>query len=791
MGEIFRIRVFSMFALGCLMGVALLVAAPSDRSVVFCACSEYSPYPKVEPTLFELDPILYCLSQDEKNNGRPNVAGFPAALGKARLLVIGPPEGESRPNLDLIFGDATNAEAVRIFLKSGGTLVFDSVPPNSGATAKFLTEVGVALPVLGPFPAVRKNEKLTTIPSKEGGDASHKLLSSPNPLVRELNPVVRQAYASWENAKQTAPLRLMKDPALAALVVQEGVLGAGRVIFNEMGIFSSIKTDGSLLAENLYTLAMGREVRRLPPPRLRYSATGGLGVWSKNPYAAFPLDPAAPAKMKLEKISITAAINEHASAEVLVTNPADAGPVEISVSAGGLRSPAGVGPGVTMRELVFDRPDGESPDPLPETRGFTLAPGETRILWITVNTTGSAAGEYSGELVLQPAGEEARKIPMGIRVLPISLPLGNPLRFTTWELFYGWRDKLVEDRANWKYFHQDLIDHGVNTFHVVTEFPPRKADAEGNLITGPDDFKKFRDRFQTLDKSSHYLIYGNIEMPFQIAGRKGEELKYPSPEHAKAYKAYVGAIIRFLRNLGLTYEQFSLYPYDEIRENKVEIALKDYALLKEVEPQARIFVTLGNESIDAFFEPRKGSRPIKEIAPYVDIWCPGISYYPYFANPQSKVAVQTAKVVDFCKKTGREVTSYNVTTRAPYDLCPYQRYRLKPWGAYTLGLTGYGFFGVNQWKEETFTAIYPGSRPVPSIRWEAVREGMNDVKYMMVLREKMALARKAGKDVSKAEELLAGALKEVNEKSLDASLAPTYREKVANMILEMQGAELR
>jgi hypothetical protein len=104
-----------------------------------------------------------------------------------------------------------------------------------------------------------------------------------------------------------------------------------------------------------------------------------------------------------------------------------------------------------------------------------------------------------------------------------------------------------------------------------------------------------------------------------------------------------------------------------------------------------------------------------------------------------------------------------------------------------MGLGGYGFYGINQWKNDTYTAVYPGPRPVPSIRWEAVREGMNDVKYLVVLQEQIARLKKAGKPVAEAEALLASALQVVNKNSLDASLAPAYREKAAAMILTLQG----
>jgi len=750
-------------------------ATAAERHVVFCVASPEVEYPAIGLDEFGLTPHVFSLGAEELGAK----VDLREALDRSRLLVFGPPSGSARVNLDLVFANSANRNAVRSFLNRGGTIVFDGTGVAQGEITGFLAEIGVVPPKAGDLPPLEKKEKHLVTPGP-----AHKILTTPQALTDELNPKIRSAYSSWDE-KQIAPLRLKQNPELAVLVIQENVLGGGRVVFNTTGLFDGRKTDGARLCDNLYTFAFQSEVKRVPPPKSRYIVESGWRAWTKNPYERFSLNQDAAEKSPLDKLELTAAINEHLSAMVLVSNSANAPALNLTVAASELRSATNALPPVVVRELVFDRADGTNPDPLPECQKLSVPPGETRIVWLTVNTFGRTAGNYCGELVLTPDGGTPRPIPLRVEVLPITLPSANPMRFSTWEWFFGWRDKLVQNRDNWKYFHQDLIDHGANVFHAVMHIPSRVADTNGNVVLGPEDFLKYCDRFITLDKQSRYLIYGNIEAPFAPAIKGGSELRFPSPEHAKAYRGYVAGIIKFLKELGLTYDQFAFYPYDEIRDTQVATALKNYAIIKEVDPQAKIFVTLGGKSQANFFESKEG-LPVKDIAPFIDIWCQGLAFHEYFANRKSEHAQNLKKVLEFCKQTGKEVWSYNVTTRAAYDLAPYQRYRLKPWGAYALGVTGYGFFGLTIWKGDTFSAILPGPRPVPTIRWEAVRDGLNDVKYLVVLTEEIARAKQAGRPTDRAEALREAALREVNENSLDASLAPAYRTKIASMILELQ-----
>lgn len=82
--------------------------------------------------------------------------------------------------------------------------------------------------------------------------------------------------------------------------------------------------------------------------------------------------------------------------------------------------------------------------------------------------------------------------------------------------------------------------------------------------------------------------------------------------------------------------------------------------------------------------------------------------------------------------------------------------------------------------------VYPGEDPITSYRWEAMREGMNDVKYMEYLKQQ-AVKVKNEKLKKECFNLIDEALREITENTQDAEKIYTYRKKIIEKILECKG----
>ncbi len=266
-------------------------------------------------------------------------------------------------------------------------------------------------------------------------------------------------------------------------------------------------------------------------------------------------------------------------------------------------------------------------------------------------------------------------------------------------------------------------------------------------------------------------------MEFRIDGTR-ETIKYPSELWNKCYKIWLKEIIQHMKELGLSYEQFAFYPYDEISTRTVPDALNVYKLIKEVDKKARVFVTI----VPSGFMEAKEGLPVKEIVPYIDIGCPAIGYTGYFTDGWISKP-QFDQIIDYLRKEKKEIWSYNVITRGNYEVATYERYRLAPVVAYRAGLKGYGFYGYNLWKDDPYMVVYPGENPITSYRWEAIKEGMNDVKYMEYLKQ-VAMKLKDTNLKNQCLSLIDEALKNITENTENPEIVYAYRKKIIEKIIE-------
>jgi hypothetical protein len=258
-----------------------------------------------------------------------------------------------------------------------------------------------------------------------------------------------------------------------------------------------------------------------------------------------------------------------------------------------------------------------------------------------------------------------------------------------------------------------------------------------------------------------------------LKGRDGDE--YMSPAWRKAYAAWLAEWVGHLRGLGVGYDGFALYPVDEpglhdtgrsLIDKFIEIA----KLTREVDPRIQIYT-----------DPVGGARleHLKEMAPYVDIWCP---------NRNGIVLARDDARLDFLLATGKQVWTYECEGSAK-EQPPLVYYRGQAWLAWHHGLTGIGFWSYctstfDPWfrpvgeRANDYLLIYPGDGIVTSKRWEACRDGVEDYGALWELQRLAKLATERGvalELVKRATRLLETAAADVAEWSGRAHRAAYLR----------------
>jgi len=267
----------------------------------------------------------------------------------------------------------------------------------------------------------------------------------------------------------------------------------------------------------------------------------------------------------------------------------------------------------------------------------------------------------------------------------------------------------------------DLLAHGNNVF--PTALPGAKYDAQGQL-TGSD--------FGALDVVLNRLRTQDVVLLLQ--GFPALHGEVGSVGYQGDLKKYLAELVAHLAGAGFDTNHFALYPIDEPGGAGWGAVNQLVAFGK----QARV----ANPSV-MLYEDGGGELPMFEaMAPCMDIWVPSIY-----------MLAEKTPLMDLLRKTGKMLWSYNCAYAYSRPVGPNLKnmnligdYRAAALFAFRHGAAGIGFWcynlGGDPWGrvDMEYQLVYPGrTKPIPSRRWEAVREGIEDYRILAALRKLLAL----------------------------------------------------
>ena len=429
-------------------------------------------------------------------------------------------------------------------------------------------------------------------------------------------------------------------------------------------------------------------------------------------------------------------------------------------------------PGVTYREGVAIRANNAATtliyDPLAkmnETRTVTVAAGECALLWFDFDTTGFKPGVYNARLRILPfAGKGVftkRGYGFGNNNYDSDM-VDIPLTFTVSDI------ELSQEPSRICQYYSPAVNEATAQMQAQAGariFQINPWSLRFPLKDGKFDVAahKANENFAAMKKTGYdraWIGYSCVHVFVQLYGKKNFQY----------FPAWVKAIEDYMKLHGFDPEKCILELYDEPPAKQLAEIEKNLKDLKAMNLKLKISLTLGAHIMSP--------ENMRKFAPYVDDWILWRS--GYFSNPEH------LKFIEEQKKRGVTFSHYTcyTTIRAPLD----KNFRRNAWFGEYRDLTYNSMYqAIDGVRHSHFKGNNGGSllhlvngTPIPSVRFMAVRQGVNDVKYLAKLRE-------VGKDSAEAQAFLKTAARRVVvDKAHDPTEADRVREEAAALILKLQ-----
>ncbi len=416
-------------------------------------------------------------------------------------------------------------------------------------------------------------------------------------------------------------------------------------------------------------------------------------------------------------------------------------------------------PNTPLEELVRKAPD-VFPDPLLEEEAVKLKRGENQPIWLTVYVPKDApVGNYHGELMLK--GLDERIVKVNLKVHDVILPDKRTLKLSNfispyniskfykltpwseehWALLRACARNMAEHRQSsiitpildltriYKgdgclEFDFQLLDRWINLFREegIIEI------IEGGYLAGRPP--------RTVE--GWWTVPEFLSASYRVLNKDGslayvqEPVKVSSPIFENFISQFMPALQNHLEEMGLL-DNYLQHIADEPIDRNAESYKYIVGLVRKYAPKIR--------TIEA--------STCKQLIDYINVVVPLLDDYD-----------RNMAFYEERKKRGNEVWFYTClspTGRYPNRFIDYSlvKVRILHWINFKYGLEGYLHWGYNYWTENPFEdvenephhpfplppgdafIVYPGkSGPLDSIRFEVLRDGVEDYEMLKLLAEK-------------------------------------------------------
>ncbi len=352
---------------------------------------------------------------------------------------------------------------------------------------------------------------------------------------------------------------------------------------------------------------------------------------------------------------------------------------------------------------------------------LTLAASSSSRLWIDVETGDLPPGTYATTLRFRAltARGATWDVPLAWKVADVALPEAMPVHFCNWG--YVWSNpqmRLMQDAA----IH-DMQTHHTSVFVLTGEKVPKVLyDSSGKLV-GDVDWSGLDWMIDRMRPTDFFLIHSP-----GIAPKEGVPGPLSEP-WTKALQLFLPELVKHLAERGFGYERWAFYPIDEpgLLGGKLVYLLEDYArTYKQIDPNVQVYT-----------DPFKGMTvaDMERSLDLLDI---------YQMNLTAVLTEPSRERPDFLADKGKLLWVYEAGGNVK-SMVGIEYYWKLIWLAWEFNLTGVGYWSHSTrqpdlWQgpnpnNNDWEMVYAGADvPVPSVRWQAIRIGIEDYVRLWRLR---------------------------------------------------------
>ncbi len=479
---------------------------------------------------------------------------------------------------------------------------------------------------------------------------------------------------------------------------------------------------------------------------------GGVQLFSRSVMESLDIDQSLPAASELiDSLQINLARGEYEPGLVGLHALRNLSDVDL-VGSGDLVAADGstiAGNDVTIRRLQGAV--------LPLSRPRSIDSGDIIAWWVTARADMTCpAGVYRGTLKVTAAGQVIRELPLEVEVMDIDLPEPD-IAFLIYHHEHYIAAEFLTPELQQAYY-RDMREHGMNTVTVYNNADvdgSAKVDFAHNYGYKPED-----PRFAVgLDTQLKWILASGL-------GASGQPVLWLPSGHGYGWggvpEPALRATLETWKSRG--WPTPLLYVNDEPGGEgpRAEAALKRLKLIKSWDVPVR--------TTTAGLDPDVLGR-------YYDVWIEG----------DGAITLETLQKAN---KLSSELWTYNCT--CPHDNMPFCRafYGFLAFRTGVKGVAQWAYYDNKLWTADadgnpggnprtrlSRVCVSPNG-PIPTLSWEAMREGIDDYRYAQRLRSLITEAgEKLARLSSEAEQHLGKEDRETIDKREQQRLARSDRDK--------------